>query len=78
MFCDLMEVNGMRADCGRTDCVYWARLGQGSAERPQCALEYFNLVGSESDKLSRWLLEFKIKNRPHIAVDAVRHALIDS
>lgn len=69
MCCDLMHVNGMRADCSEKGCVYWARLGQGADERMQCALDYFGLVGTGSDKLSVWLLEFKIRNRTELCVE---------
>jgi len=66
--CDLMHVNGMRADCAKNSCVYWARLGQDADQQMQCALDYFGLVGPASDKLSRWLLEFKLKNRTELSI----------
>lgn len=64
MRCVLMESNGMRGDCSTSGCVYWALL-DGSEGQPQrgCAIDFFGLVGPRRDRLSKWLLELKIKSR---------------
>ncbi len=63
MSCTLMESNGLRGDCSTNSCVYWSLLGEGKARQYQCALAFYGLVGPRRDRLSRWLLEFKIKAR---------------
>lgn len=64
MGCVLMESNGLRGDCATNGCVYWALFsGPGEQPRRGCALDFFGLVGPRPDRLSKWLLELKLKSR---------------
>lgn len=66
MRCGLMESHGLRGECGTNSCLYWNLLGEGEKKHYQCALDYFDLVGPRRDRLSKWLLQLKIKTRAHL------------
>ena len=62
LYCDLMSVNGLRGECARQECIYWACLGESDSESPGCALTHFGLVGVRPDPLAKWLLQLMISN----------------
>jgi hypothetical protein len=56
--CRLREALGEGVvPCDESGCPSWMHLGFGEAiPRPQCAVEYFDLLGAEGLEVARWLL----------------------
>lgn len=44
-------------NCDESECAFWSALGEES--RPQCALQYFQLLDAGKPGLAKWLLELK-------------------
>jgi hypothetical protein len=47
-------------DCDEGSCLFWSQVGPDDAE-PQCAIEYFGLLGEAGRELADWLLGLKTR-----------------
>jgi hypothetical protein len=45
-------------ECDEDGCIFWSQIGPEHA-RPQCAVEYFGLLGEPGRELAEWLLSLK-------------------
>jgi len=57
------HVRSLGFECDEDDCLFWAHIGPEGAE-PQCALQYFGLLGDAGKELAEWLLS--LKERAHV------------
>ena len=52
------HVHDLGLPCDEDNCLFWAHVGPEDAE-PQCAVEYFGLLGEAGSEIAEWLLSLK-------------------
>ncbi|MBN2847909.1 MAG: hypothetical protein JXP72_05590 [Coriobacteriia bacterium] len=52
------HVRDLGLPCDEDSCLFWAHVGPADAE-PQCAVEYFGLLGEAGNEIAEWLLSLK-------------------
>lgn len=64
MNCNLKRTVEVRANCEFERCVFWRQLHDASgSERCACILDHLNLIGPHPDRLTRWLLHYKLSRQ---------------
>lgn len=52
------RVRDLGFECDEDGCIFWSQIGPEHA-RPQCAVQYFGLLGEPGKELAEWLLSLK-------------------
>lgn len=64
MDCNLKLAMGVRANCEFERCVFWRHLDDTpGSKRYVCILDHLNLIGPQPDRLTPWLLHYKLNHQ---------------
>jgi hypothetical protein len=71
--CELRRrVLGLGFGCDEDTCVFWEHFGPDDVE-PQCAIQYFQLLGDSGSAVAEWLLGLKERTEIAAALGLERH-----
>ncbi|MDZ4177775.1 MAG: hypothetical protein U1E29_00865 [Coriobacteriia bacterium] len=62
MHCSLKHMVGVRANCQFDRCIYWRAIDDETGfYGPVCVLDHFALTSGVPDRLTGWLMSYKVR-----------------